>query len=191
MSKSIKSKSYSGGALAEAINTRITRRSFLKWSAAIGATASAAGLITQSRITKARAEFGEAAPNSISTVTKWVPTICLTCHSWCGLAVGLDSDGVMRKIEGSGGQTKPCASKGWTATHPEDYHYVISGGVGGEHMGLDGLVDLTMATGYLPTPPHNRGRICAKGNTGGIEHTYDPDRVKYPLLRQGDRGSGK
>src|SRR3989304_4222703 len=102
MSKSI-SKSYGDGVIAEVVNRRITRRSFLKWSAAIGATASAAGLITQSRASKAYAEHGEASPNSISRVVDWVPTHCLVCHSWCGIAVGKDAEGCVRKIEGSGG----------------------------------------------------------------------------------------
>src|SRR3989337_2543007 len=98
MSKS--NKSYSGGALSEVINTKISRRSFLKWSAAIGATASATGLITQSRMPKAQAVHGEVAPNSIANVVEWVGTHCLMCHSWCGQAVGIDSDGLARKIEG-------------------------------------------------------------------------------------------
>lgn len=38
--------------------------------------------------------------------------------------------------------------------------------------------------------PNNYGTICAKGNAG-IASTYDPDRLKYPLLRTGKRGEGK
>jgi thiosulfate reductase/polysulfide reductase chain A len=32
--------------------------------------------------------------------------------------------------------------------------------------------------------------LCARGNAG-IRQLYDPDRLKYPLLRQGARGEGK
>lgn len=41
-------------------------------------------------------------------------------------------------------------------------------------------------------PEHvsTRGRLCAKGNAG-MWHSYDPDRVLYPLKRVGARGEGK
>ena len=38
--------------------------------------------------------------------------------------------------------------------------------------------------------PNNRGHLCAKGNAG-IVSTYDPDRIKSPLIRTGKRGEGK
>jgi thiosulfate reductase/polysulfide reductase chain A len=37
--------------------------------------------------------------------------------------------------------------------------------------------------------PNNRGHLCAKGNAG-IQSTYDPDRIKSPLIRTGKRGEG-
>jgi len=36
----------------------------------------------------------------------------------------------------------------------------------------------------------SRGMLCARGNAG-IRQVYDPDRLKYPLLRKGARGEGK
>ena len=36
----------------------------------------------------------------------------------------------------------------------------------------------------------SRGMLCARGNAGLKQH-YDPDRLKYPLLRQGERGEGR
>ena len=36
----------------------------------------------------------------------------------------------------------------------------------------------------------SRGMLCARGNAG-IKQLYDPDRLKYPLLRVGRRGEGK
>ena len=41
-------------------------------------------------------------------------------------------------------------------------------------------------------PEHvsTRGRLCAKGNSG-MWHSYDPDRILYPLKRVGARGEGK
>jgi len=41
-----------------------------------------------------------------------------------------------------------------------------------------------------PESPFNHGRLCLKGQTA-LEHLYHPDRLKYPLRRSGERGSGK
>lgn len=41
-----------------------------------------------------------------------------------------------------------------------------------------------------PDHPNSRGKLCPKGNAG-IMMTYDPDRLKTPLMRVGERGSGK
>jgi thiosulfate reductase/polysulfide reductase chain A len=45
----------------------------------------------------------------------------------------------------------------------------------------------------LDPNPHylkSRGMLCARGNAG-IRQLYDPNRLKYPLLRKGARGEGK
>lgn len=36
----------------------------------------------------------------------------------------------------------------------------------------------------------SRGMLCARGNAG-IQQVYDPDRLKYPMIRKGERGEGK
>jgi len=41
-----------------------------------------------------------------------------------------------------------------------------------------------------PHHPLTRGRLCARGNAG-TDLLYDPDRLKYPLLRVGARGEGR
>ncbi len=41
-----------------------------------------------------------------------------------------------------------------------------------------------------PEHPLTKGRLCARGNAG-IDLLYDPDRLKYPMLRTGARGEGK
>ncbi len=38
--------------------------------------------------------------------------------------------------------------------------------------------------------PHCYGRLCARGN-GGLGLLYDPDRLKTPLIRTGERGDGQ
>ena len=43
-----------------------------------------------------------------------------------------------------------------------------------------------------PNPyfPKSRNMLCARG-VAGIHALYDPDRLKYPLIRTGERGDGK
>lgn len=41
-----------------------------------------------------------------------------------------------------------------------------------------------------PKHPNNWGVVCAKGNAG-IAQVFDPDRLKYPMLRTGERGENK
>ena len=41
-----------------------------------------------------------------------------------------------------------------------------------------------------PYSPNNMGMTCAKGQAG-MNQTYDPDRIIYPLKRVGKRGEGK
>ncbi|MCK5553185.1 MAG: molybdopterin-dependent oxidoreductase, partial [Deltaproteobacteria bacterium] len=42
--------------------------------------------------------------------------------------------------------------------------------------------------GGNPEHPNSRGKLCAKGQAG-INYVYDPDRVLYPIKRNGRRGS--
>ena len=43
-----------------------------------------------------------------------------------------------------------------------------------------------------PNPyfPKSRNMLCPRGNAG-IQTLYDPDRLKYPMIRVGERGDGK
>lgn len=41
-----------------------------------------------------------------------------------------------------------------------------------------------------PNHPHSSGNLCARGQSG-LMMTYDPDRVLAPLMRVGERGSGR
>jgi thiosulfate reductase/polysulfide reductase chain A len=36
----------------------------------------------------------------------------------------------------------------------------------------------------------SRGMLCARGNAG-VDAVYSPDRIKYPMIRTGERGDGK
>lgn len=91
--------------LTKAINKKISRRSFIKWSSALGATASMSGLVMQAGA-KVAGAAGSAVPaaGTGGAVVEWKPTCCLVCHSWCSIAAGIDANGHIRKIEGCGGQ---------------------------------------------------------------------------------------
>jgi len=58
--------------------------------------------------------------------------------------------------------------------------------------GLIARVENNVVTKLNPNPKFlkSRGMLCARGNAG-IAQLYDPDRLKYPLLRKGERGEGK
>lgn len=43
--------------------------------------------------------------------------------------------------------------------------------------------------GAFPDPRYDR--ICLKGISNAMQRTYSPDRVKYPMMRVGERGEGK
>ena len=41
-----------------------------------------------------------------------------------------------------------------------------------------------------PKDPKSRGMLCARGQAG-VSFLYDPDRLKQPMIRTGERGEGK
>jgi len=53
-------------------------------------------------------------------------------------------------------------------------------------------VENGVVTKLNPNPyfPKSRNMLCARGNAG-IQTMYDPDRLKYPMVRIGERGDGK
>jgi len=53
-------------------------------------------------------------------------------------------------------------------------------------------VENGVVTKLDPNPhfPKSKNMLCARGNAG-IQALYDPDRLKYPLIRTGERGDGK
>lgn len=42
-----------------------------------------------------------------------------------------------------------------------------------------------------PDHPINKGLLCSKAGLPAIEQLYHPDRLDYPLIRDGERGSGQ
>ncbi len=51
----------------------------------------------------------------------------------------------------------------------------------------DGIITKLNPNPYFPK---SRNMLCPRGNAG-IQTTYDPDRLKYPMVRIGKRGDGK
>ena len=53
-------------------------------------------------------------------------------------------------------------------------------------------VEDNVVTKLDPNPhfPKSRNMLCARGNAG-IQALYDPDRLKYPMIRVGEKGEGK
>ncbi|WP_419770552.1 MAG: molybdopterin-dependent oxidoreductase [Candidatus Marinarcus sp.] len=53
-------------------------------------------------------------------------------------------------------------------------------------------VENNIITKLDPNPlfPKSRNMLCARGNAG-IQALYDPDRLKYPMIRVGEKGEGK
>jgi anaerobic selenocysteine-containing dehydrogenase len=58
--------------------------------------------------------------------------------------------------------------------------------------GQVGLLSMGLAKKLEGNPAHpiNRGRLCAWGQAG-LQVTYNPDRIRFPLRRSGARGSGE
>jgi len=58
--------------------------------------------------------------------------------------------------------------------------------------GQVGLLSMGLAKKLEGTPGHpvNQGKLCAWGQAG-LQVTYNPDRIRFPLRRSGPRGSGE
>ncbi len=58
--------------------------------------------------------------------------------------------------------------------------------------GQRGLMQMGLAKKLEGNPEHpvNRGKLCARGHAG-LQVTYNPDRIRFPLRRTGPRGSGQ
>lgn len=144
------------------LNRKMSRRTFLKVSAALGAAAAAGSTFIKIKPTSAAKRKTLSYPGADTVETDPSVTIkrstCLMCHSGCGIQCKV-KDGVLIKIDGN----------------PYDPRTKEP------HLSFD--TDPSIAD-------KNPGTVCAKGQAG-IKELYNPYRVKYPLKRVGTRGSGK
>ncbi len=58
--------------------------------------------------------------------------------------------------------------------------------------GQFGVIQMGLAKKLEGNPQHpvNRGKLCARGQAG-LQVTYNPDRIQWPLKRTGQRGTGQ
>jgi len=145
----------------EVTGKEFTRRSFLKWTSALAGAAVASGLLWDDKL----GLFREASAQEKSLKDgEWIYSNCNMCGGQSGIKVKV-VNGRAVKIEG-------IANPNNIANISANYDKVVT--------------DL----GGLYNDKDCAGRLCSKGNSG-LRNLYDPDRLKTPMVRIGERGSGK
>lgn len=140
---------------------KFSRRSFLKWSSSIAAAAIAGGLLWDDKL----GLFREANAQEKSLKEgEWIYSNCNMCGGQSGIKVKV-VNGRAVKIEGM-------ANPNNIAQISTNFEQVVK------------------EVGDLYNDRDAAGRLCPKGNAG-LKTLYDPDRLKTPMLRIGERGSGK
>ncbi len=138
-----------------------TRRSFLKWTSALAGAAIASGIIWDDKL----GLFREAdAQEKYLKEGEWIYSNCNMCGGQSGIKVKV-VNGRAVKIEGM-------ANPNNISNTSTNYEKVVN------------------ALSALYKDKDAAGRLCSKGNSG-LRSLYDPDRLKTPMVRVGERGSGK
>ncbi|MFQ5987233.1 MAG: twin-arginine translocation signal domain-containing protein, partial [Dehalococcoidia bacterium] len=146
------------------IESEISRRTFLKASAALGVAIGVARVIKPASASASSgpqpSTLSIPGPDPVEGTTGVIikRTTCLMCHSGCGIQVKI-KDGVVIKVDGNPYDPRTLEPHLPFATDPEEADRI-------------------------------RGTVCAKGQAA-IEELYSPYRVKQPLKRAGPRGSGR
>jgi thiosulfate reductase/polysulfide reductase chain A len=145
----------------KATGKEFTRRAFLKWASALTGVAVAGGLIWDDKL----GLFREAsAQEKHLKEGEWIYSNCNMCGGQSGIKVKVVK-GRAVKIEGM-------ANPNNIANTTANYEKAL-----GELAALYNDKDAA-------------GRLCSKGNSG-LRSLYDPDRLKTPMVRVGEKGSGK
>lgn len=145
----------------KATGKEFTRRSFLKWTSALAGAAIASSMIWDDKL----GLFREAtAQEKYLKEGEWIYSNCNMCGGQSGIKVKV-VNGRAVKIEGMSNPNN-------IANISANYDKVIK----------------DMAALY--NDKDAAGRLCSKGNSG-LRSLYDPDRLKTPMVRVGERGSGK
>ncbi len=138
-----------------------SRRSFLKWSSALAGAAIASGLLWDDKLGFFRAANGQ---EKQLKEGEWIYSNCNMCGGQSGIKVKV-VNGRAVKIEG-------IANPNNIANISANYEKSIN------------------ELGALYNDKDAAGRLCSKGNSG-LRTLYDPDRLKTPMVRVGEKGSGK
>lgn len=138
----------------------ITRRAFLKWGAGASAGLAAGSLFFVPSRSHA-ATYGNPVPVETDAAVSIKYSVCLMCHSNCGIRVKLNDVGRVVKIDGN-------------PYHPN---------------GTDSPLPYSTDP-HSETARRAAGSVCAKSQSA-IETLYNPYRLKHPLKRVGRRGEGK
>ena len=139
----------------------MNRRKFIKIGAAAGGVGTLA-LLASTDKGLIKSIFREVKAEDVTKPDKQATSLCLGCNVRCGIRVRVESStGRVIRVEGN-------------PYHPNN-------------------------TGHNPIPYKTQvkeslstsGKICLKGANAGIDHVYDPYRIRTPLKRAGPRGSMK
>jgi len=145
----------------QATGKRFSRRDFLKWSSGLAGAAIASGLIWDGKL----GIFREASAQEKSLKDgEWIYSNCNMCGGQSGIKVKV-VNGRAVKIEGMANPVNVANTSANYAKAVEEL-------------------------GALYGDKDAAGRLCSKGNSG-LRALYDPDRLKTPMVRVGERGGGK
>jgi thiosulfate reductase/polysulfide reductase chain A len=146
----------------QATGKTFTRRSFLRWSSVLAGAAVASGLLWDGKL----GLFREANAQERGLKDgEWIYSNCNMCGGQSGIKVHV-VNGRAVKIEGM-------ANPNNIANTSANFEKAVG--------------DLAAVYGG---DRDAAGRLCSKGNSG-LRTLYDPDRLKSPMVRIGERGSGK
>ena len=150
------------GLFEQITGKQFTRRSFLKWSSALAGAAVASGLLWDGKL----GLFREANAQERGLKDgEWIYSNCNMCGGQSGIKVHV-VNGRAVKIEGMANPNNIAN----TSANYEKAVAELAAVYGGDRDAA--------------------GRLCSKGNSG-LRTLYDPDRLKSPMVRVGERGSGK
>ncbi|MBI5043410.1 MAG: molybdopterin-dependent oxidoreductase [Nitrospirae bacterium] len=149
------------GLFEKATGKEFTRRSFFKWASALAGAAVASGILWDDKL----GLFREASAQEKSLKEgEWINSNCNMCGGQSGIKV--------KVVNGRAVKIEALANPVNVANISTNYETVIN------------------ELGSLYNDKDCAARICPKGNSG-LRSLYDPDRLKTPMVRVGERGSGK
>ncbi len=150
--------------MAEIIGKKLSRRSFLQWTTGLASSAIAGGLVWDRKLGLFREVRAQESLSILSEAGEWINSNCNMCGGQCGIKV--------KVVNGRAIKIEALANPNNIANISTNYE------------------DVLKELGALYPDQDCAARICPKGNSG-LRTLYDPDRLKTPMIRLGERGSGR